>query len=494
MATNLLKMTNIHKRFPGVYALQGVDLSLDSGQVLAIVGENGAGKSTLMNVLGGIYHQNEGEIFFEGKKLNLKNSNDAKEIGISIIHQELVLVPYMTVAENIFLNREPLKGRMVDFNKMYHEAQKFIDSFNVNIDAHAVLETLTIADQQLVEIIKAISFHSKLIVMDEPTSSLSGSEIENLFEAIRLLKKRGIGIIYISHRLSELHEIADKIMVLRDGKTVGHFDFNEIEMDEIVQLMVGRKVVNYYSRDFCQSKEVLLEVENLSSNRVKNITFQLHAGEILGVSGLVGSGRTEMVHALLGFDRRKEGTITLKGKSVHFDKPEDAYQCGIAYVPEDRRGEGIFPQKSSQFNLTLNILHKFIRGVKVNSKKEDQLFDEYKNSLSINLSSRETMIQNLSGGNQQKVVIGRWLATEPTVLILDEPTRGIDVGAKAEIYEIMNALAKQGLGIIMISSDMMEILNMSDRVLVMREGSMSALLEKDEISQENIMKNSLEIQ
>lgn len=493
MANNLLKMTNIHKRFPGVYALQGVDLSLDKGQVLAIVGENGAGKSTLMNVLGGIYHQNDGEIYFEGQKLDLKNSNDAKEIGISIIHQELVLVPYMTVAENIFLNREPLKGRVVDFNKMYQDAQKFIDSFNVNIDAHAILDTLTIADQQLVEIIKAISFNSKVIVMDEPTSSLSGSEIENLFDAIRLLKKRGIGIIYISHRLSELQEIADKIMVLRDGKTVGHFDFEEIEMDEIVQLMVGRKVVNYYSRDFCQSGKVLLEVQDFSSNRVKDVTFKLHAGEILGVSGLVGSGRTEMIHALLGFDRLNSGTIYFEGNNIHFHKPEEAYQHGIAYVPEDRRGEGIFPQKSSQFNLTLNIMQKFISGVKVRATEEDQIFDHYKESLSINLPSRETMIQNLSGGNQQKVVIGRWLATEPKVLILDEPTRGIDVGAKAEIYEIMNELAKQGLGIIMISSDIMEILNMSDRVLVMREGSMSALLEKDEISQENIMKNSLEI-
>lgn len=494
MDNNLLKMTNIHKRFPGVYALQGVDLSLDRGEVLAVVGENGAGKSTLMNVLGGIYHQNEGEIFFEGNKLDLKNSNDAKEVGISIIHQELVLVPYMTVAENIFLNREPVKGKIVDFERMYDEAQKFIDSFNVNIDAHALLESLTIAEQQLVEIIKAISFNSKLIVMDEPTSSLSGSEIDNLFDAIRLLKQRGIGIIYISHRLSELREIADMIMILRDGKTVGYYDFNDIEMDEIIQLMVGRKVVNYYSRDFRQHDEVLLEVENLSSDYVRDISFQLHAGEILGLSGLVGSGRTEMVHALLGFDKIKSGIINLQGSDVVFNKPEDAFKCGIAYVPEDRRGEGIFPQKSSQFNLTLNILNKFIKGVKVSNQKEEQIFDDYKNSLTISLPNRETLIQNLSGGNQQKVVIGRWLATEPKVLIMDEPTRGIDVGAKAEIYEIMNTLAKQGLGIMMISSDMMEILNMSDRVLVMRDGKLSALLNREEISQENIMKNSLEIQ
>ena len=457
MEEYLLEMKNIHKRFPGVYALKGVDLTLKAGEVMALVGENGAGKSTIINILGGIYTRDEGEILIDGKDAGIHGIQDAKAAGINIIHQELVLVPYLSVAENIFLNREPVKGGMVDYGK------------------------------QMVEIVKSVSFNARIIVMDEPTSSLSDREIDALFENIRSLKKRGIGIIYISHRLSELEQICDRVTVFRDGQSVAVANVSDVTNEEIVNLMVGREMTNYYTRTYRKPGKVVMSVKHLSSNYVKDVSFDLREGEILGFSGLVGAGRTEVIKAILGFDEMTAGTVELYGNEIHIKTPSQAYAQKIGFIPESRREESLFALQSNRFNMTIRILKEFIQGVFVNRKKEEDIVDDYTEKLSIKMASRETLIQNLSGGNQQKVVIARWLATNPGILIMDEPTRGIDVGAKAEIYELMNQLAEQGMAIIMISSELPEIINMSDRVIVMRSGEISAVLEREDLSQEKIM-------
>ena len=488
METYLLEMKNIHKRFPGVYALKGVDLTLRAGEVMALVGENGAGKSTVINVLGGIHPKDEGQIFINGQEVSMDSVLTAREQGVSIIHQELVLVPYLTVAENIFLNREPVKGGLVDFVRIYSEAQRFIDELGLGISATDRVAGLTVAQQQMVEIVKAISFNARIIVMDEPTSSLSEREIDALFAAIRTLKERGIGIIYISHRLSELSQIADRVTVFRDGQSVGTYNVSDVTDDEIVQKMVGREVVNYYTRTFHPLGDKVLEVQNLCSGKVQDVSFQLHRGEILGFAGLVGAGRTDVIKAILGFDKVTGGTVAINGETVNLKRPAQAYERKIGYIPESRREESLFALQSNRFNLSIRVLGEFIHGVFVDGNKERALTEEYREKLSIKMASQETLIQNLSGGNQQKVVIARWLAAKPDILIMDEPTRGIDVGAKAEIYELMNQLAEEGIAIIMISSELPEVINMSDRVVVMREGRVSKILERDELSQEEIMR------
>ena len=460
---------------------------------MALVGENGAGKSTVINVLGGIHPKDKGTILIDGVDANINSVLAAREKGISIIHQELVLVPHLTVAENIFLNREPVKQGLVDFNKIFLDSQRFIDDLGLNIRAEDRVSNLTIAQQQMVEIVKAISFHARIIVMDEPTSSLSEREIDALFQSIRALKARGLGIIYISHRLSELQQIADRVTVFRDGQSVGCYGIDEITQDELVKCMVGREVVNYYTRTFNQTGEVVLEVKGLTSDRVRDVSFQLRKGEILGFAGLVGAGRTEVIKALLGFDRMTAGEIFINGEAVKIKKPSQAYAKKIGFIPESRREESLFALQSNKFNFSIEILDHFIRGFFVDKKKELGLAEEYRQKLSTKMASQETLIQNLSGGNQQKVIISRWLATEPQILIMDEPTRGIDVGAKAEIYELMNHLAKQGMAIIMISSELPEIINMSDRVVVMREGTVSKILEREELSQEEIMRYAVNI-
>ncbi len=493
MENYLLEMRNIHKHFPGVYALRGVSLNLKAGEVLALVGENGAGKSTLINVLGGIHPKNDGEILIDGQPAEINSVADARRNGVSIIHQELVLVPHLSVAENIFLNREPHHGNFVDYKTMYAEAQAFIDGLGVKINAYDKIYQLTIAQQQVIEIVKAISFHSKIIVMDEPTSSLSDNEIDVLFDNIATLKKQDIGIIYISHRLSELQRIADRVTVLRDGQSVGSANVSEITNDEIVRMMVGREMTHYYTRTYNKAGDVVLRADHLTSANITDVSFELHKGEILGFSGLVGAGRTEVMKAILGFDPIVSGKVFVNGKPVDIKRPSEAYDLKIGYIPEDRRAESLFGFRSVQYNLTLRVLRSFIRGVSVNRAKEKQITDEYVDKLSIKSASYDTKIQNLSGGNQQKVVISRWLAARPDILIMDEPTRGIDVGAKAEIYELMNALAAEGMAIIMISSELPEIINISDRVIVMRESRISKVLEKSELSQETIMQYAVNI-
>ncbi len=493
MENYLLEMKNIHKHFPGVYALRGVDLQLRAGEVLALVGENGAGKSTLINVLGGVHPRDQGEVLINGQPVDVGSVPAARRNGISIIHQELVLVPYLTVAENIFLNREPHKGAFVDYAAIYDSAQELIDRLGLPISALSKVHRLTIAQQQVVEIVKAISFNARIIVMDEPTSSLSDNEIELLFANIRKLKAQGIGVIYISHRLSELQEIADRVTVLRDGQSVGTADIRNITNDEIVSLMVGREMTHYYTRTYNAPGDVALKVENLSSASVKDVGFEVRKGEIVGFAGLVGAGRTEVMKAVLGFDPVTSGKIYVNGKQAEIRNPAQAYALKIGFIPENRREESLFGFQSVQYNLTLCVLRSFIRGFSVNAAQERALTDEYVAKLSIKTASYGTKIQNLSGGNQQKVVISRWLAARPDILIMDEPTRGIDVGAKAEIYELMNELAAQGMAIVMISSELPEIINISDRVVVMREGRISGRLEKAELSQEAIMQYAVNL-
>lgn len=489
MESILLKMKNVNKHFPGVYALKDVNFELKAGEVHALLGENGAGKSTLIKILGGIYSIDKGEIYINNKKVEIKSVKDAQDNGISIIHQEIVLVPYMTVAENIFLGREKIdKFGLVDKKTMIEEAQKLLDSFNTKIKANSLVSELTVAQQQVVEIIKAISFKGKILVMDEPTSSLTENEVDFLFNIIRNLKKEGVGIIYISHRMSELFDISDRITILRDGQYIDTKITEKTNKDELISLMVGREITNYYVRTYHKIGQPVLEVKNLKrKNVINDVSFVLRKGEILGFSGLVGAGRSELMKAIFGIDPLDSGKIFIEGKEVVIKNPNDAMKYGLAMVPENRKEEGLFLIKSIKFNSTIKVLDKFINFIKVNERLENEITNKYVNYLSIKTPSIEQLVGNLSGGNQQKVVITRWLATEPKILILDEPTRGVDVGAKAEIYSIMNKLVEQGVSIIMISSELPEIINMSDRVIIMYNGRITGELNRDELSQERIM-------
>lgn len=487
----LLEMNNIFIKFTSVYVLNDVHLDLYEGEVHALLGENGAGKSTLIKILGGIYSKNSGTIEVAGVPVEINSVADARKYGISIIHQELVLVPYLKVYENIFLGREIRKSNgFLDSATMIEKCSEILKSLGTSIDPTALIANLTIAQQQMVEIAKAISFASKIIVMDEPTSSLSDEDTTKLFAIIEKLKKQGIGIIYISHRMSELQQIADRVTVLRDGKMIATKKISETSNDELISLMVGRTLGNYYIRE--RSKilnETILRVNNLSSSKVSNISFDLRKGEILGFGGLVGCGRTETMLALFGLDKKNSGTIELEGSTLpNKYTPHDLIAKGFAFVPESRRAEGIFPVMSVEYNLTLKVLKQFISGMLYNSSKEQEIYDSFVEKLSIKTENKETKIGSLSGGNQQKVIIASWLASDPKVLILDEPTRGIDVGAKKEIYHIMNDLTAQGVSIIMISSEMPELINMSDRIVVMCDGQITNILNQGEISQENIMR------
>lgn len=486
----LLEMKGVCKSFPGVKALQNVSLQLRAGEVHALLGENGAGKSTLIKVLGGIYIAEEGEIYIEGKKVSINSVNDSHENGVAIIHQELVLVPYMTVAENIFLGREHGKGKLINKESMIREAQTLLDQYEMNIDAETLIKDLTIAQQQMVEIVKAISFNSKILVMDEPTSSISDKEVGFLFETMRTLTKKGVGIIYISHKMSELEEICDRVTVMRDGEYVGTKVVKETCKDELVAMMVGRELTNYYTRDFQKPGEVVLKCENIADGKMaRGASFELRKGEIIGFAGLVGAGRSEVMKSIFGLTKGATGDIYVEGKKADIKSPIDALKYGIALVPESRKTEGLYKVQSVRFNSTIEVLEQFIKVGRVDQDKEDAITQKYIDMMATKTPSQEQVIGNLSGGNQQKVMIGRWLATDPKILILDEPTRGVDVGAKSEIYAIMNELAKQGMSIIMISSELPEILNMSDRIYVMREGKIRGVFGHEECpTQEDIMR------
>ncbi|WP_088035163.1 sugar ABC transporter ATP-binding protein [Evansella clarkii] len=490
MSSRLLKMKKVHKKFPGVHALKGINFELEAGEVHALLGENGAGKSTLMKILGGIYSIDEGTIHIDGNQVEINGVKDAQNYGINIIHQEIVLVPFLSIAENLFLGREELKKNgLVNEKSMYKAAQNLLNAFDLELDARTMIKKLTVAQQQMIEIIKAVSFNAKIIIMDEPTSSLTDKEVEFLFKTVRSLKKQGVGIVYISHRMNELFQITDRITVMRDGEYIGTVTTKDTSNGELISMMVGRSLTNYYIRDFQASNEVVLQVENLSKKGVLNdVSFELRKGEILGFSGLIGAGRSELMKCIFGLDFFDRGRIIVNGKETKITNPNDAIRNRIAYVTENRKEEGLFLIRSVEYNITIKVLQQFMNFFRVNTKKEVSIANNYISNLSIKTPSKDQIVKNLSGGNQQKVLISRWLATNPRVLILDEPTRGVDVGAKAEIYSIMNELVKEGVSIIMISSELPEVINMSDRIAVMWKGKIKTLLEeKEKFSQEYIM-------
>ena len=490
MGDIILKMNGIDKSFPGVHALDHVNLEVRKGEVLALMGENGAGKSTLMKVLTGIYKKDEGSIVYEGKEVEFTNPKDAQEAGIVIVHQELNMMNQLTVAQNIFIGREAMSGKLINDKKMNEEAEKLFDKLNIKIDPTEKMGNLTVGKQQMCEIAKAISHDAKVIVFDEPSAALTEAEIEELFKIIRDLRKKQLGIVYISHRMDEIKVITDRVTVMRDGGYVGTLITKECTKDDIINMMVGRVI---YEDPKTQSNvpadaPVVLKVEHLNAGKmVRDVSFELHKGEILGFSGLMGAGRTETARALFGADPMDSGDIYVNGQKVTIKSPMDAVKCGIGYLSEDRKRYGIVVQKSVAENSTMVDLDNYVNGIFINKKKENDVALKYVKSLKTKTPSVDQLVVNLSGGNQQKVVIAKWLIRNCDILIFDEPTRGIDVGAKSEIYHLMNELAAQGKSIIMISSEMTEILRMSDRIVVMCEGRKTGELDIAEATQENIM-------
>lgn len=492
----ILEMQNMNKSFPGVKALDDVTLKVRPSEVMALVGENGAGKSTLMKCLFGIYTPDSGVIILDGEKVRFKNARDALENGISMIHQELQPIPHRSVMENIWVGRFPTKKMLgvdvIDHEKMYDDTKKLLDRLHMDIDPKTLVSKLSVSQIQGIEIAKAISYNSKIIIMDEPTSSLTEHEVTNLFQIIRELKEQGVAIIYISHKIEEILEISDEVTVMRDGKGIGTWPVKELTSEIIISKMVGRKLSNRFPTKGNEPKEPILRVENLTSTNpksFKNVSFELRRGEILGIGGLVGAQRTELIEAIFGLRSITEGKIYIQGKEVDIKSPVDAKKYGMALVTEDRRSTGIFPMLSVEENTLIAAInrymkHKFVVDQDEGKKDVGKVIDK----LSIKTPSTKTQIQFLSGGNQQKVIFSRWLLTEPEILILDEPTRGIDVGAKYEIYTIIANLAKQGKSIIMVSSEMPELLGMSDRILVMCEGRLSGIVDGKDANQETIMK------
>ena len=486
-----LQMRGISKRFPGVVALDKVTLEVGKGEVVALCGENGAGKSTLMKILGGLYPPDAGEIFLDGRPVRIDKVNDALKLGIAFIHQELNVLDNLDVAGNIFLGREPLLGpfQLIDRKKIHADTQPLLHRLGLDISSRTRLKKLSLAQQQMIEIAKALSLQARLIIMDEPSSSLTLSETERLLKLVRELSNQNISVIYISHRLGEIEQCADRVVILRDGKNAGHLLKQEVSHDRIVNLMVGRDIQSFYVRPATTRTPGFLKVRHLRSRRysAKAISFDAGKGEILGFGGLVGAGRSEMAKALVGLDPFASGHITLGGETITLSQPREAIKRGIYLVPEDRRGEGLVVGMCVRENITLPSLKRCAPFNWIRPDREARLTDQQIGSLKIKTPSRETLVMNLSGGNQQKVVLAKWLAMSPKVMILDEPTRGIDVGAKAEIYRLMRTMAEHGTVILMISSDMEEVLNMSDRVAVMHEGDISGVLERSDCTEENIM-------
>ena len=487
--TKLLEMLDITKAFASNIVLTGVRLSVGVGEVVAILGENGAGKSTLIKILGGIYKADSGEIHINGELKNIHSAAVAGASGIRIIHQEIILVPARTIAANVFMGRE-LRDKLgfVDVKRMEAETQRVIDDLHLNLRADQLVEELSIGMQQLVEIIKAVSAEARIVVMDEPTSSLSQGEVETLFEIIRLLKKKGVGIIYISHRLEELFAVTDRIVVLRDGRMTGNVPTKDADKDELIKMMVGRELGSYYTRNKHEIRDISLEVKGFSHEKYfKDVNFYARYGEIVGFAGLVGARRTELMKTIFGALKNSGGEIFLEGKKIEIKKPQDAIDSGIVYVSEDRRSEGLILKNDVEFNMGLVCLSDFIKGIGVKQAAWDGMVEEYRKKFSIKITSPKQLTGNLSGGNQQKVVLSKWLAKNPKVIILDEPTRGIDVGSKAEIYAIIDGLAAKGVSIIMVSSELPEIINMCNRCYVMCEGRVTGELSEEEFSQESMM-------
>ena len=490
--TPVLEMKGVSKRFHGVSALDNVALTIYPGEVHALMGENGAGKSTLMKILAGAYTADEGEIKINGQPVKINDPAAARQAGINLIYQELNVAPNLTVTENMYMGRELRKGQFLDRRAMQSAAQKVLDSLGATFDANTTVGSLAIAEQQQVEIARALKDNSRILVMDEPTAALSDRETERLFEVIRKLRDDGIAIIYISHRMEEIYALADRISVLRDGQYIGSLTKEEISSQRLVKMMVGRSMEDFYEHERQSNLgSVVLEVKNISdSKKVKPASFQLHAGEILGLAGLVGAGRTEVSRLIFGADPKTSGEVWLNGKKINIKSPSDAITAGIGYVPEDRKDQGLFLEMSSRKNIGLNRLQKDAHAGFVDWSAVNTIAEQAVEDFNIRLANLGIRAVDLSGGNQQKLLLARWLAIRPVVLMLDEPTRGVDIGAKSEMYRIISDLAAQGVAILMVSSELSEVIGMSDRVLVMREGELIGELDDSvgkEITQENIM-------
>ena len=490
MSDVILTMKGIDKSFPGVHALDHVDLEVRRGEVHALMGENGAGKSTLMKVLTGIYSKDEGTITFEGKEVEFTNPREAQDAGIVIVHQELNMLGHLTVAQNIFIGREFMKGKFIDDRKMNEEARKLFDQLGIDIDPTETMSRLTVGKQQMCEIAKAISHDAKVIIFDEPSAALTEAEIEELFKIIRDLRERQLGIVYISHRMDEIKVITDRVTVMRDGGYVGTLITKDCTKEDIINMMVGRVIYEDPKTESQVAKDapVVLKVEHLNAGRmVQDVSFELHKGEILGFSGLMGAGRTETMRALFGADPKQSGDIYINGEKVDIKTPKDAVSHGIGYLSEDRKRFGIIVDKTVAENSTIASLDEYMKGLFIDKKKEKEVAQKYVDILKTKTPGVDQLVVNLSGGNQQKVVIAKWLVRNCDILIFDEPTRGIDVGAKSEIYHLMNELVAEGKSIIMVSSEMTEILRMSDRIVIMCEGRKTGELGIEEATQERIM-------
>jgi ribose transport system ATP-binding protein len=494
----ILEVRQINKSFPGVRVLKSVNLSIWPGEVHAFMGENGAGKSTLMKILAGAYQPDSGEIILDGKPVQFRTPHEARLAGIGIIYQELTVAPNLTVSGNVFLGSELKRfGFMKDTAEMDRKTQEVLDRLGARFKATQRAAHLAVAEQQQVEIARALFYKSRVLVMDEPTAALSDRETDRLFEVVRQLRSEGMAIIYISHRMAEVYELADRLSVLRDGEYVGELMRSEFSADKVIEMMVGRRLEDFYEHAKHLAGRVVLEVKNMSDgNRVKNVNFQLRQGEVLGLAGLVGAGRTELARLIFGADKRKSGEVHLDGKKLRINKPQDAIRAGIGYVPEDRKLQGVFLQMSSGENITMNILERCSTGGVLNFKKLTDRANAEVRAMRVRTASLKQRAGGLSGGNQQKLLLARWLEINPRVLILDEPTRGVDVGAKAEIYALIQQLLEKGMAVLFISSELPEIVGVCDRVLVMREGEITGEVGGEtgiEITQQNIMKFATDV-
>lgn len=485
----ILEVSGISKSFPGVRALHDVDLDVGEGEVVALLGENGAGKSTLMKILAGVQPSDDGVMKVRGEEVTIHSVQDGLDLGIALIHQELNLATNLTVGANIFLGREPKKGGLIDEVEIAARSQEFLDKVGLEVSPDTLVGDLTIGRQQLVEIAKALSTDAKILIMDEPTSSLSSRETERLFEVVKDLRSNGVSIVYISHRLAEVVELADRVVVLRDGENAGELARDEIEHDRMVSLMVGRELSQFYAHNPQGPGEVVLSVSDLRTpvHPEHEVNFELRAGEIVGLAGLVGAGRTELLETLFGITPAEEGTITICGDDIQVSNPRAAIGAGLALVPEDRKQQGLIIDMAVADNLSLAALKRDQKSGFLNFEAERSISEEMTRKMRIKTPSDRQVVRFLSGGNQQKVVLGKWLAMRPKVLLLDEPTRGIDIGAKQEIYALMEELAEEGVAILFVSSEMEEVLGMSDRALVMHEGRLTGELSRDQLSEEAVM-------
>lgn len=486
MSEVVLQMNHVTKNFGGVHALTDVSLTLHKGEVLCLVGENGAGKSTLMNVLTGVVQPTSGEIILHGEPVVIKNPSDAFKRGISIVHQELVQMGKLTVAENIFAGRLPTKNGLVDYDQLFKDTEELMDRINIHFDPKAKVRQFSIAQCQLIEILKALSYDSSVIVFDEPTAALTIDECQTLYGIIRNLQKDGVSVIFISHRMADIYAVGENVAVLRDGRNSGTGVVSELSEQQIIAMMVGRHMDDQYGEKHNVPGDVVLEVKNLKNDRVHGVNFEVHAGEILGFGGLIGAGRTEILQAIFGIDKY-EGEVILNGKPIYCKSPEEAIKHGISLVSENRKDYGLILKHSILKNVSLGVLDTTSRHGLANKKEEVAIATEYMQKLQIKAKNGDTRANALSGGNQQKVVIARCLASKPTVLFLDEPTRGVDVGAKAEIYRIIDDLACQGVAIVMVSSELPELIAISDRIIVMREGDQVGEMPSKEATEEKIM-------